>query len=312
MRELSAVLALAISSPGPLSAFAQTAMALVDDSHTGRDHLAQTLTFEYKIEKTGVPIDSAVSGNKVTMHQVISVDSQGRQLFATNSDPSYEANTRHSVDDHIAGTRTVWKADNTEAEVLKLPAGLPGRDSCWQFEPTEEDRSWGGGGPFLFFRTTCFASEQHYCYVFGPVGGAPNPYFPKGTSVAKASYSDCQFSLKDFGAPGETRPVGTGEDLGTQTILGFEAHGCRMFVRDGYTDERWVVAFGSMALVLRELSQVPVRHMQGIASVIEKKEMTRMSLDEPDPATFQPPQDYSIKTVEMHPDICRETDRARP
>ena len=124
--------------------------------------------------------------------------------------------------------------------------------------------------------------------------------------MAKASYSDCQFSLKDFGAPGETRPVGTGEDLG------FEAHGCRMFVRDGYTDERWVVAFGSMALVLRELSQVPVRHMQGIASVIEKKEMTRMSLDEPDPATFQPPQDYSIKTVEMHPDICRETDRARP
>jgi hypothetical protein len=255
---------------------------------------SQPYTMKYRVKLAGVRSDGIITG-KAEQDMVYSEDSQGRQLVAITS--LEKGRTVYRLDDHLAGTRTVWSTDKSEANVLKFPVGVPGRNSCWKIA--------SGGLDFGLLRTTCFPSDEHYCDQFGAVSVAQAAVWRSGSSVAKASYGDCKNRLS-----GARQILGKEEDLGTETILGFETHGCRITRKAaaGITvDEKWVVEFGLetswQPLVMRSFYESPILAPETVTTT-RNEEMTSLALDEPAPATLQPPEDYEIKTVEMYEVPC--------
>jgi hypothetical protein len=258
----------------------------------------QPYTFQYKSALSVVDSTGTETGKGET-REVISGDSKGRESWA-----SFESETgvgRFTAFDHAGATRSVWKTDSEEARVLKLPAGLPGQESWWRIPQGEPDFPWGGGPLFLPQLTVCSAAEKHYCSGFGEVYSARAPKWPLGSSVAKASYADCQSSFQKI--PGLT--IETKEDMGITMILGLEAHGCRETAKnstDKTINEQWIVLLGlegaRKPLALREKNwRSP---LSGVETSQWSREMTSLSFDEPAPAAFHPPANYRVLTFYMH------------
>lgn len=106
--------------------------------------------------------------------------------------------------------------------------------------------------------------------------------------------------------PPKTRTGSVSVDLGDTTIEGVVAHGTRHtwttpigeigndapLVR---TEENWYAS--SLGLLLRSVSDDP-------QSGKRTREVVSLSLTEPDPALFQPPEEYEVVTETAHPVPC--------
>ena len=100
------------------------------------------------------------------------------------------------------------------------------------------------------------------------------------------------------------------EDLGTTTIQGYEATGRRVTrtIPAGQvgndqpiliTDETWWSKGLGFGLVLRSVSDDP-------RFGTNTRELVSLTLGEPDPALFQPPDGYDVKVDELHQVPCRQ------
>jgi hypothetical protein len=100
------------------------------------------------------------------------------------------------------------------------------------------------------------------------------------------------------------------EDLGTTTILGFQAKGRRIITtipagKMGNdqpivsSQESWVALSLDLGFALKEVRDDP-------RSGVTTREVTSLSQGEPDPALFQPPDGYEVKTTELHQVACTQ------
>jgi hypothetical protein len=218
--------------------------------------------------------------------------------------------THFILDDHAEGTRAIWTTEDHHAWKQKFPEGVAGRFSCWRIAPSEQTRSWYGIDG-MFPEVTCRPAAERYCEPFGAVLSTPEGLLPAGASVAAGTYADCRESLSK---PSKQDSERKDEDLGSEKILDFETHGCRItFKTPEFTivDEKWVAELGSEGsrkpLVLRSVYEGPYYiGSEKVTTAKTRIETTSYSLEEPDPTALQPPKDYTIETVEMHEVPCAQ------
>jgi len=100
------------------------------------------------------------------------------------------------------------------------------------------------------------------------------------------------------------------EHLGTQEIQGFEAHGSRITqttlagaIDNGQplmsSRESWQANVHGIGLTLREVDDDPQNGKR-------TTELVKFSLEEPDPASFEPPAGYAVLTQEPQPVSCSQ------
>jgi hypothetical protein len=139
-------------------------------------------------------------------------------------------------------------------------------------------------------------------------------------SLHPQAQASCASSVASSPATPPTPPAqhrtSTTEDLGVETIDGVEAHGRRITTTTPAgmvgnseplvsTREFWQTTSIRPALVVRETSDDPER---GKSS----RELTNLSLSEPDPSVFQPPQGYEVVKRESGPGQCPVVLKAAP
>jgi hypothetical protein len=220
-------------------------------------------------------------------------DSQGRRSTANTVVTS--GVTMYAVDDPVAGTRFVWSSSSKLAKALKFPEPLLGRKSCWKLPPEEVQPS--RGEPHVnIIGTTCMPADY-------PL---QQPPYCKSDHLPISSTRD--FPLVEVTAPScaSLLPQQAFEDLGTKSIKGFEARGCRTTAQGGsQTNDAWWIKLSSgtldATLTLKSLVETQGPNNQDLQTI---QEVTQLRVHEPDPSTFRPPPDYEIKTVEMQEVPC--------
>jgi hypothetical protein len=236
-------------------------------------------------------------------------DSHGRELYASG-DGSLSTSGNFTVDDPVAGRMIFWDAFHPEAKVLEYAKPVPGRESCWQVAP--EDMSMTREKPQLApVRCQPAGQLQHiHTACRNEVDDAP---LTLSWPPAPATYQDCVTKLSEGVASDNLEKKD--EDLGTDTIQGFEAHGCRSTkTSDGtFISELWVIKFGdekqAAKFGVRQIyDQVPYSVKPFPVPIDRRRttELSRMDLAEPDPSVFEPPKDYTLKTAVMHEVPCNE------
>lgn len=203
-------------------------------------------------------------------------DSEGRSMTSRTQSPFGEGQpsfTFGNANDPVAGTTTNWNSQTRKATVVQFPPGDQ-RHGCWR------------------------SDSGHMTINYGPV--RPRTAGAAGrvaSSVAGAILPNGQTMLRDRKT----------EDLGTTTIMGVEAHGRRTTVITPAgavgndrplvrTTEIWIAS--NPGIVLREVIDDP---RMGKTT----REVTSLDLGEPDMATFQPPDGYTVVTEEMHQVDCQ-------
>lgn len=106
------------------------------------------------------------------------------------------------------------------------------------------------------------------------------------------------------------------EDLGVETILGFETLGCRstIIAPDGtHMREAWYGKFGTerrnVSFALRSRDGSPSSGGQSPRITITTIEATSLTFGEPDPEMFRPPDGYAIKNVAMQQVPCKQASK---
>ena len=98
------------------------------------------------------------------------------------------------------------------------------------------------------------------------------------------------------------------QDLGTQVIMGIEAHGRRTVTTTPAgsigndkplvrTSEAWIAA--GLSIPLRQITTDP-------RTGLETREVISLDLAEPPLSTFQPPEGYEIEMEELHEVPCQQ------
>jgi hypothetical protein len=227
-------------------------------------------------------------------------DSQGCHLYAVGYDSwslGPGAFGDFTVDDPIAGRMIFWNAFHPEAKLLEYATPVRGRKSCWQVAP--EDKLPRSGA-------TCQPAEQLQLVIFAcrneVVEDAP---LTLNWPPADATYQDCARELSPAAVLSSVSILEKkDEDLGTDTVLGFEAHGCRSTTETSIR-EYWMIEFGDEKHNLRFV--VRSKWTQQPSGEVRTEELTRLDLAEPAPSFFEPPKKYAIKTVVMHEVPCSES-----
>jgi hypothetical protein len=277
-----------VSSGLPLQAQSCSAKAPVS-----RTEPARGKSIPFSIEQRTTWVQAAPDGSTKTYGQtdVTAIDSEGRLLITLTSGASGPSSFR--VNDPVAGTRTVWNTENHQAKVLKFPTPVPGRESCWRIPAEDRDvraEEWLG-----LITISCPPAEQHQGEFCGARGSAVGPRRDASQKVTP-SYEDCLQALTS----GKFQKT---EDLGVETIVGLEAHGCRS--TDGtHTWELWWATFGPGGGAGTHLRRVVESHDGSGRTVKTTTEATSVRLGEPDAEMFHPPDGYAIKTVEMEEVPC--------
>jgi hypothetical protein len=264
---------------------------------------ARWKSIPYTLERRNTTVFTRADGSTTTSEadEVTATDSEGRSLFASITGATgYNSFT---VEDPVTGTRTVWNNEKREAKVLTFPTAVAGRPSCWRV-PVEEQRLMRGEPQVGYGGVTCPPAERHQVPHCGERGNAVEP--PPGDSPeAKASYEYCSRMLDSVIIAGKMSEKN--EDLGVETILGVETHGCRSTVvtSDGiHMRETWYTKFGTVrrnvGLPLRSVDESPVH----LGNTRTTSEATSLRFGEPDAEMFHPPDDYAIKKVNMQEVPC--------
>jgi hypothetical protein len=176
----------------------------------------------------------------------------------------------------------------------------------------EEQNVLRGEEQFEIVSVNCPPAERRQppdCQVHGNAVEPPHDDSPQ----AKPSYEDCLRALASVIISGKISEKD--EDLGVETILGVEAHGCRstIAVRGGtHVREWWWTEIGTAkrhaGFTLRSIDDLPG---PGERTTRVTREATNLTFGEPDPAMLHPPDGYSIKKVEMLEVPCDQASSPR-
>ena len=227
----------------------------------------------YTAEFKSTQVQTLVSGATIThaSTEIAAVDSSGRAMGSTTQErPELEIGqwTHGHMHDPVASTETNWDSNSHKATVIKYPAKEE-QHGCWANEAGSFRVSYGG---------------EH----------------PASGSVQRPPAARAQVQ----------HPQQNTEDLGTTTIQGVEATGRRTTttIPAGQvgndqpivtTQETWWSKGIGVGLLLRSISDDP-------RSGTTTREVTNLSLGEPDPVLFQPPEGYEVKTDELHQVVCAQ------
>ncbi len=225
----------------------------------------QPYTIEFKITS----VQTLANGTTITREstEIQARDSEGRSMMSTTEEtpePGPSPHTYGHMNDPVAGTQSNWDSRTRTVHVITTPPSDLSH-GCWAND----------AGNFRISRSE------------GPRPGKPAPNgtpLPDGGVLVPAQRSQPQM-----------------DDLGTTTILGIQVHGRRMTrtIRVGEigndqpivsATEFWSAP--SLGLTLRETSDDPRNGKR-------MREPASISLDEPDPALFQPPEGYEVNREEL-------------
>ena len=252
--------------------------------------LPLTTSSSYTYLQTGA--DGKISSQR---EETVAVnDSQGRRL---SSDRVVGGGaTLYTADDPLAGRLYVWNSAVKLAKALVYAEPTPGRRSCWKL-PQEELVRRPEEPSLNLIGTTCMPAESPQ--------SAP---YCKAQQLPVSAAHD--FPLVEVSAPGCASILQgqTFEDLGSKTIRGFEAHGCRITGKDGsHVEETWWMTLTSGTLTTSlPLSNVEETRSTNGQTLKTVQEITAVQVREPDPSLFKPPADYEIKTVTMQAVACNQ------
>jgi hypothetical protein len=244
-----------------------------------------SITLPLTLQSTYTYIQTSPDGKSSSQtEETIAVnDSQRRRSTATTVLNS--GVTTYTADDPIAAMRFAWTSSNKLAKALKYPEPIAGRRSCWRLPP--EELAPARGEPQLNITgTTCMPAEY-------PLRQAP---YCKSEHLPTSSARD--FPLADVTAPScanilQQQPF---EDLGTKSIKGLQARGCRTTGQHGFEiNETWWISLSSGTLST-------TLQVQGLAESQDSNHQDRKTIQdlsllqvrEPDPSTFRPPPDDQI------------------
>jgi hypothetical protein len=219
---------------------------------------------------------------------VEALDSQGRhmntnELMGPFSGPPERTFT--NVFDPVEGSQISWNSSSKEARVIKQPPEDQ-RTGCWANDEGNIRFSYGNR---LAGHTTPAAGSGST--VIGSTVALPGGAIPR---------------------PAMDKPVL--QELGTDVIQGVEVKGHRMTrtIPAGQigndrpivtVNETWMAP--SLGIVLRSVNDDP-------RSGRQVREATSLSLSDPDPAVFQPPEGYKVTVVELHEVPCRQNPTLAP
>jgi hypothetical protein len=161
--------------------------------------------------------------------------------------------------------------------------------------------------------------ERTSITVFDPAAGTRTSWSTPGQQAKVApTHPSASVPCAPAGTvqnpPAALRPTSTSEDLGVETIDGVEAHGHRVTITTPAgmignseplvsTREIWTATtIKPVTLVVRLINDDP-------DSGKMTKEMTNLSLSDPDQSVFQPPRGYEVVTGNAPPAPCTATPR---
>jgi hypothetical protein len=253
-------------------------------------YLVQPYTAEYR-ERYEWP-DHQESATEDT--RVEAQDSQGRHLDRWTS---ADGSGRSQVRDPVADQTITWNTRSTKAKVVEYPTPVAGRFSCWRTPDPEEGIGPDEPPPGLY-ESSCAPAGQ----------GQTMPC--RDACEAKRQAKALPALKNGFPPCGSDEP-GT-EDLGTKVIHGVAAHGCRTtktlpsrkcvagrcpapspYGRKRF-QEIWSDEYG---LTLRKIEA------SGDGDKCYE-ELLSLNREEPNLATFRPPDGYEIVTIEMDEVPC--------
>jgi hypothetical protein len=302
---LVAVASLALQGLGQTSSVPESGSSVLPVRYTSQP---------YKAETNGTGVHTKADGTSVTLqgNTFFARDSQGRSVqkgCIEMKDPDQDCSLyEYIADDPVARTQTIWRPSTHEAKVFVYPSPVPGSTSCWRVS-AEDANVPKGDIPVMYKEMSC-----------SPTGVSPaicmkdrlikKPY--DKSQIPEASYEDCLKSFLVTGFHANKVLQNKEEDLGSETIQGFDSHGCRIsttYAEGNLVRENWITRFAPRssqhAIVLRREDQFTDSRSGAITQSTE--EITTLDTSEQDLATFQPPKDYQIKTVEMHEVPCEQT-----
>jgi hypothetical protein len=245
---------------------------------------AKQLSFraEIKIHR----VQTLADGTTITHNgkEIVARDSQGRTLNVTttsfdvpSSTPEENSITNAYASDPVAETDSRWSSHYTKATVLKLPSD---RHGCW-------------------------VSNSGGHWAFGPT----TPKAPAVASSSKSANAGAATSSRFQITIRNSVPLDYSEqDLGTQVIMGIEAHGRRTVTTTPAgsigndkplvrTSEVWIAT--GLSTPLRQITTDP-------RTGLETREVISLDLAEPPLSTFQPPEGYEIEMEELHEVPCQQ------
>jgi hypothetical protein len=248
--------------------FAQTAPA---PAKTKVPRAPQPFTAEFKITS----VQTLANGTTITREstEVEARDSAGRSLHSAAGQGlgiDRDPISRTNVSDPVGGTQSEWDSRTTKARVYQLP-------------PEEQRGCWSNdGGDFTISRYD---------------GPRPDRPAPSGTVLPGGGVL----------VPSR-RHTPEVEDLGTNTIQGYEVQGKRMTttIPAGeignsepivIVNEHW--SSPQFPLSLRDINDDP-------RSGKRTRELVSLTPGEPELSIFQPPQGYEVKEEELHQVTCRQ------
>ena len=269
---------------------------------------------EFKVTR----VQTLADGTTITreMKEIAALDSQGRRmnsnsmlLLGNTSNPDMMRTTVH---DPVENTEANWDSRTRTARVIKLPPEDQ-RNGCWSTDSGNFRTNYGpvrlpdrqvpgtglavsGGGG------ASFESETATAIVSTPPGSSVSATMPVTAPGVVSSVPAGHVARQPTSKP-------VTEDLGTDVIQGVEVHGFRTThtIPEGQigndrpivtTDERWT-APSLGGLTLRSVSDSPQSGRQ-------TRELVSLSIGDPDPSVFQPPEGYKVTVEEMHQVACEQ------
>jgi hypothetical protein len=266
----------------------------------------------YKTETQSSTVYTHADGSTFTIEltSVLAKDSQGRFLQGgctggINPDGICREYQYDAIDP-VAGTEALWRPSTHQAKVFIYPSSIAGRKSCWRVSQEDENVS-PGDLPVFNLKLTCPPAEEvgGICWK-GRAVKYPNDNPP----VPEVSYNDCLKGFSQGSILREKALKEENEDLGVESIQGFEVHGCRKTAYSAAgveVREQWVTTFGSWLSPGYAVLRVKYQFAGSKGGVtIDGESTTTLDTSEPDLTTFLPPKDYKTKTVEMHEVGCED------
>ena len=248
--------------------FAQSAPA---PAKSNSPRAQQPYTAEFKITSVQTLVDGTTITHEST--EISARDSQYRSVTTTSEQTPDLAGqpprTFTHAWDPVERTNSNWDSRSKKARVMVEPPADQAH-GCWTNDAKTVTTTYGGPRPSKAATNGTSSSD----------GGSPVP------------------------AP---RPKPQEEDLGTTTIQGIEVHERRQTttIQVGeigndrpivMVSEYW--ASPSLGITLREIHENP---REGTHT----RELVSISLEEPDPALFQPPEGYEVTRDVMHQIPCQ-------
>jgi hypothetical protein len=271
-----------------------TALPAIGQNGPGCAQCAQVHREPYTAEFKMTHVQTLPDGTTITREtkELTALDSQGRRMNANSiqmggiSGQSEMLQTR--VHDPVENTEASWNTQNKTARVTKLPP---------------EDQRHG-----------CWANDAgNYRANYGPIRLPDQP--GSGSGVMGAMLGSSTVVSSGPVAPGSTvvsaplpatmprtmpnRPET--EDLGSDVIQGVEVHGYRTTrtIPVGQigndrpivsTDETWMAP--SLGIALRSVNDSP--------------QVVSLTIGDPDPSVFQPPEGYKVTVDVLHEVPCQQ------